>query len=93
MQYQPASTPGSLPPIHLRYPPHSPAVSNGVLESAVSGKGPMGGMGNMFGNMLGGGGAGAGGAPALGGAEEEDKPAEKKTPSKPKMKKIHQRRR
>lgn len=42
----------------------------------------MGGMGSMFGNMLGGGG-GAGGAAQ----EEEEKPAEvKKTPQKPKMK-------
>ncbi len=81
----PSASASTLPAIEVRLPAHSPAVSHGILESATSGKGPMGGMGNMFGNMLGGGG-GAGGAAA----EEEDKPAEvKKTPQKPKMKSEH----
>lgn len=77
--FQPSSS--TLPAIDQRFPAHSPAVSHGILESATSGKGPMGGMGGLLGGMMGGGGGG-------GAAEaEEEKPAEvKKTPQKPKMK-------
>ncbi|KAM0747275.1 signal recognition particle, SRP19 subunit [Meredithblackwellia eburnea MCA 4105] len=52
----PAPTRGNphpLPPIHTRLPPNSPAISHGSLESALSG----GGMGGLLGNMFGGGGA------------------------------------
>ncbi|KAL8292229.1 hypothetical protein RQP46_001695 [Phenoliferia psychrophenolica] len=83
----PAATPSNphpLPPIHLRLPPMSPAISHGALVSALAGDGLMGGMGNMLGNMLGGGGAGGG---------EPEEPAEP-IPKKPavimqKPRKVH----
>lgn len=59
-----AENPNPLPPIEKRLPYNSPAISIGILEGAVNGDGPMGGMGNMLGNML--------GAPPGGGEEEEE---------------------
>ncbi|ORY87428.1 signal recognition particle, SRP19 subunit [Leucosporidium creatinivorum] len=76
------TTPGGLPPIEKRLPGNSPAISFGMLESSAKG----GGMGGMLGNLLGGGAA----------EEEEEKPVEapkKKEAPKPKMKKIHPKRR
>ncbi|GAA6009260.1 hypothetical protein JCM10207_004326 [Rhodosporidiobolus poonsookiae] len=43
------SNPHPLPPIHLRLPPNSPAISHGALESAIKGGGPLGALGGMFG--------------------------------------------
>lgn len=44
------SNPHPLPPIHLRLPPNSPAISHGTLDQAMKG----GGLGGMLGGMFGG---------------------------------------
>lgn len=79
--------PHPLPPIEKRLPHYSPAVSMGMLEGALNGDGPMGGMGDMLGNML--------GVPAGGGEEEEEVPVDKKKvpPMVQKQRKIRMKKR
>ncbi|GAA5975282.1 hypothetical protein JCM11641_005916 [Rhodosporidiobolus odoratus] len=43
------SNPNPLPPIPKRLPPNSPAVSHGTLDEAITGGGPLGALGGMFG--------------------------------------------
>ncbi|GAA5935269.1 RNA-binding signal recognition particle subunit SEC65 [Sporobolomyces koalae] len=84
--------PSTLPPIELRLPPNSPAVSLGTLDQAMKGGGPLGMLGNMFG------GPDAGGTNA-GEIEAGDDQAAATTPKKkegPKVikpRKVHLKRR
>ncbi|GAA6006988.1 hypothetical protein JCM11491_001468 [Sporobolomyces phaffii] len=92
--HQPRAVPPStLPPIELRLPPNSPAVSLGTLDQALEGGGPLGMLGNMFG---GGGGGGAGGDAAAGQIEGDGgttTPKKKDGPKVVKPRKVHMKRR
>ncbi|BGP00227.1 signal recognition particle subunit SRP19 [Rhodotorula toruloides] len=81
--------PHPLPPIHLRLPANSPAISHGTLDQAMKG----GGLGGMLGGMFGGGEDDEAIEKAKRDKEEEDRKKREQMQKMLKPKKVHIKRR